>query len=116
MRTALLVDGVWVVLAGVALLFPSVGAAVFGYAVKDPAIFSGWGSSLVILGVIALVAAGDVERYGRLAWVFVGGLVLTVVDMAYFWAVGEYTARTALAPIVINAVLAVWIWAVRPKG
>lgn len=116
MRTALLVNGVWVVLAGLALLFPPVGAAVFGYAVKDPAIFSGWGSALVILGAIVLMASADVERYGRLVWVFIGGLVLTAVDLAYFWAIGQYTARTALAPIVINVVLAVWIWAVRPKA
>jgi len=102
--------------AGIALLIPPIGAAVFAYPLKDPAIFSGWGAALIVLGVIALLAARDIDRYGRLAWVFVGGLLLTAVDMIYFWLTGAYTARTALPPIIINVVLAVWIWTARPKA
>ncbi|MDR7470889.1 MAG: hypothetical protein QN152_04635 [Armatimonadota bacterium] len=116
MRTALLVNGVWVVLAGIALFFPSIGAALFAYPTKDPAVTSGWGSALIVIGTLALLASQDVERYGRLAWVFVGGLVLAAVDLLYFWLTGAYTARTALPPTVINLVLAVWIWTSRPRA
>lgn len=115
MRTALLVDGVWVLLAGIALLFPPVAAVVFAYPIKDVAATSGWGAALIVIGVVAIVMAGDVDRYGRMVWVVIAGLLLTVVDMLYFWFTGAYTPRTALPPIVINVVLAAWIWAARPK-
>jgi len=37
--------------------------------------------------------------YGRMVWVIIAGLLLTVVDMLYFWLTGAYTLRTALPPI-----------------
>ncbi|MDR7414985.1 MAG: hypothetical protein QN193_10850 [Armatimonadota bacterium] len=116
MRTALLVNGVWTALAGIVLFFPSIGAAVFAYPIKDPAVTSGWGSSLIVIGTLAFLASQDTERYGRLAWVFAGGLLLTTVDLLYFWLTGAYTARTVLPPIVINLVLVVWIWTSRPRA
>ena len=89
MRTALLVDGIWVLLAGIALLIPPIGAAVFAHPLKDPAVFSGWGAALIVIGVIALLAAQDIDRCGRLGLIFVGGLLLTAVDMIHFLAHGR---------------------------
>lgn len=106
---------VWTLLAGIALLFPSVAAVVFAYPVKDMAVASGWGSALIVLAVFAWTIAGDIDRFGRMAWIFVGGLLLSAVDMLYFWLTGAYTARTALPPVVINLVVAGWIWTTRPK-
>ena len=77
---------------------------------------SGWGTSLIGVGIIALAAASDVAKYGGLAWAFALGLLLSAINLVYFWATGAYTLRTVLAPIVINIVLAVWIWTARPKG
>ncbi len=116
MRPALLVDGVYGIVVGVLLLFPSWGAVVFGRQVTDAAVISGWGTSIIFTGLVALVAASDVTKYGGLAWVFVAGLLLAAVDLIYFWATGTYTARTVLVPVILNIVLAGWIWSARAKG
>lgn len=115
LRTPLLVDGVYVLVVGVLLLFPSLASSVFAYPLKDAAITSGWGTALIALGLLAIVAASDVAKYGGLAWVIAAGLVLSALDLAYYWYTGAYAARQALAPVVINLALAVWIWTARPK-
>jgi len=115
-RNALLVDGVYAIVVGILLLFPSLGASVFARPPQDPPVVSGWGTSLIGVGIIALAAASDVAKYGGLAWAFALGLLLSAINLVYFWATGAYTLRTVLAPIVINIVLAVWIWTARPKG
>lgn len=115
LRTPLLVDAIYTVLVGLLLLFPSLAASVFAYAIKDAAVTSGWGTGIITLGVLAWVAASDVQKYAGMVWAFVLGLVLAAIDLAYFWATGAYTARNVLAPIVINLALAAWIWSARPK-
>lgn len=116
LRTPLLVQGVYAVVVGVLLLFPGLASAVFAYPIKDAAVSSGWGSALITIGLLAYVAASDVAKYGGLAWVFVLGLLLSALDLIYYWYAGAYAARQALAPIVINVALAIWIWMGRPKG
>ena len=115
LRTALLVTGIYTIIAGILLFFPSWGAAVFARPVRDAAITSGWGTGLITIGLLAL-AATDVEKHGSLAWVFFAGLLLGAVDLIYFWTTGAYTPRNVLAPIIINVVLAAWIWSARPRG
>lgn len=115
LRTPLLVDGVYVIVVGILLLFPSLASSVFAYPTKDAAVASGWGAALITLALLAFVAASDVAKYGGLAWVFVAGLLLSVLDLAYYWYTGAYGARQVLAPVVINLVLAAWIWTARPK-
>jgi hypothetical protein len=78
-------------------------------------ITSGWGADAITIGLLAYVASTNVMKYGGLAWVFVLGLLLSTVDLIYFWATGAYTARTVLVPVVIQVVLAVWIWTSRGK-
>lgn len=110
LRLPFLVNGIYGVIVGLLLFFPSLGAAVFARQVKDAAVVSGWGVDIITIGLLAVVAASDVEKYGDLAWVFVFGLLLSAVDLVYFWMGGSYTAQNVLIPIVINVALAVWIW------
>ncbi len=116
LRPALLADGVYTVIVGVLLLFPSWASAMFAYPIKDAAVTSGWGTSIIALGLITLVAASDAEKYSGLVWALVAGLLLTTLDLGYFWATGDYTSRNVLAPVLINIALAIWIWSARPKG
>ncbi len=110
LRLPLLVNGIYGIIVGLLLFFPSLGAAVFARQVKDAAVVSGWGVDIITIGLLAVVAASDVEKYGGLAWVFVFGLLLSAVDLIYFWVGGSYTAQNVLIPIVINVALAAWIW------
>lgn len=115
MRTALRVYAAYVLVVGILLLFPAWASAVFARPIMDAAVTSGWGSSLIVLALLAYVASTDVAKYGGLAWVFVAGLLLSAADLVYFWATGVYAARTALVPVVINIALAAWIWTSRSK-
>jgi uncharacterized membrane protein len=115
LHTALLVNGIYAVVVGILLLFPAWAAAVFAYPTKDPAADSGWGASIIGIGLVVLGAASDTAKYGGLAWAFVVGLLLIALDLVYFWATGIYTARNVLLPILINIALAAWIWSARPK-
>ncbi len=115
LRPALLVAGVYSVIVGILLVFPSLASAVFGYPVKDPAVTSGWGTSILALGIVTLVAASDVDRYGGLAWAFAVGLLIGTFDLLYFFITRTYTARNVIVPIIINVLLIAWIWSVRPK-
>ena len=116
LRPALLAAGIYSIIVGVALVFPSLGASVFAYPTKDPAVTSGWGTSILGLGIVTLAVASDVDRYGGLAWALVVGLLIGSFDLLYFFITGVYTARNVIVPIIINALLIAWIWSVRPKS
>jgi hypothetical protein len=115
MRTALQVNAAYAVVVGVLLLVPNWASIVFARPITDVAVTSGWGTSVIVLGLLSYVASTDLMKHGSLAGVFVLGLLLTALDLAYFWAQGDYTARTILVPVIINVVLAVWIWTARGK-
>jgi hypothetical protein len=115
LRSALLVTGIYTIIVGVLLFFPSWASVVFARTIKDAAATSGWGTGLITIGLLAL-AATDVEKHAGLAWIFVVGLLLATVDLIYFWTAGEYTPRNVLVPIIINIVLAAWLWSARPNG
>lgn len=116
LRTALLVDGIYAIVVGIALLFPAWASAIFAYPTKDPAVTSGWGGSIIGIGLIALAASSDAAKYSGIAWTLVVGLLLTAIDLLYFWTTGAYTARNVAAPVIINIALAAWIWFARPKA
>lgn len=115
LRLPMLVVGIYSVLVGIVLVFPAVAAAVFGRPTLDAAVESGWGTSILTMGLFALAIASNAKRYGPLAWISMAGLLLTAVDLAYFWATGAYTARTALAPLILNVGLSLWVWTALPK-
>ncbi len=115
LRPALLVAGIYALVVGIIQLFPSLAGAVFARRVLDPAVQSGWGSSLIAIGILAVAAAADVGRYGRLAGFFVLGLLITSFDLLYFFLTRAYDARSVIVPFIINVLLIAWIWSVRPK-
>jgi len=110
LRTPLWIFAIYVLIVGFLELFPSLSVPVFGRPITDPAIESAYGVVLLTLGLVALLAARNPQKYAELSWIFIFGLLLGVVDYAYFWAKGAFDARTILPPIVINLVLAIWIW------
>lgn len=116
MALALRVNGVYGILAGLLLIFPSLAASVFAYPVKDPAVTSAWGVDILVVGLLSIAASSDVARHGSLGRIFALGLLLTAVDLFYFWMTGAFTARNVLAPIVINLGLAAWIWMSRGRA
>lgn len=114
-RTALWILAVYALVVGFLELFPSLSVPVFGRPITDPAIESAWGVSLLTLGALIITVAMNVQKYGDLAWIFATSLLLGAADNAYFWAKGAFDARTIAAPIIINLVLATWIWFTRPR-
>lgn len=116
LRTALYVLAFYALAVGFLELFPSLSVPVFGRAIMDPAIESAWGVSLLTLGVLSVTVAMNVQKYGDLAWIFAASLVLGAADNAYFWTKGAFDARTIVPPIIINLVLAAWIWFTRTSG
>ena len=54
LRPALWVAGLYSVIVGFILLFPSISVTVFGRPVIDPAVAAGWGTSLIATGILAL--------------------------------------------------------------
>ena len=115
LRPALWVAGIYAIAVGVIQLFPSLAGAVFDRPVTDVAVVSGWGSTLIALGLLVLAMASNVEKYGDLAGWLVVGLLVTTLDLVYFFVTNAYTLRTIIVPIIINTILIAWIWSARPK-
>lgn len=109
LRLPLSLAAAYALLAGIVLLFPTLSEAVFGRPVVDPAVEGLYGVALVTLGAIFAVLVGQKHRTSALLWAQVGGLVLGAVVMIAYWTMGEFMARTILAPILINLILAGWI-------
>ena len=115
LRPALWVAGIYAIAVGVILHFPSLSVAVFDRPVTDVAVEAGWGSALVALGILVVAMASNVEKYGDLAAWLVLGLMVTTLDLVYFFVTNAYSMRTIIVPIIINAILIAWIWSARPK-
>lgn len=115
LRLPVQLDAVYCILLGLAMLSPSLGASIFGHEAKDPALLLTLSGLFIGFGVVVWAIAGDIEKHGGLATALVFALVITGVFLAYAWATNLFTARTALVPLIINIVLAVWIWSAKPK-
>ncbi|WP_027483793.1 hypothetical protein [Deinococcus pimensis] len=110
------VASIWLVLAGLTLLFPGVGNVVFDLHLRNWGLASEYGGALVAFGVMYWVFAGDAERYAPIMPIIAAGGLLNVLINAYWWAVGEYTMQSAIFNVVLNSALAVWFWTLRPRG
>lgn len=116
LRTALYLDAIYLFLLGVSTLSPSLTSTVFGYEVRDPGVLLVLSSVFLGFGAVVWTMAANSEKYGGLASAVVVALVIGAVFVAWGWARGLFTARNALVPLIINIVLAVWIWSARPRA
>lgn len=115
LRTPLVVQAVYLLLLCISTLFPSLAASVYGVEAKDVGLLVELSGLFLAFAVVVWVVAGNTEKYGGLAFAFVVALLISAVFSVYTLVSGLFTARTILAPIIINVVLAVWIWSARPK-
>ena len=116
LRTPLLLTAIYVLLLGLCTLSPSIVRVVFGYEVKDAGVLlvlsaAFWGSGMILWGI-----AGAPEKHGDLAWAVVVYLVIFAAFLLLGWAKGLYTVRSVGLPLVIDVVLAGWIWSVKPRS
>ncbi|MDI6772135.1 MAG: hypothetical protein QME77_06050 [bacterium] len=116
LRLPVKLDAIYTVLLGLATLSPSLGASIFGHKAQDPALLLTLSGLFIAFGVVIWVIAGDIEKYGGLATALVLALLITAVFLVWAWATNLFTARTALVPLIINIVLAIWIWSAKPKS
>ncbi|WP_019586413.1 hypothetical protein [Deinococcus apachensis] len=110
------VASVWLILAGITLLFPVLADRVFALNLTNWGLASEYGGVLLITGVMYWVFARDDERYAPLTGLVVLGMLLNAAVNAYWWAVGHYALQTAIFNIVINTALAAWLWTLRPRA
>lgn len=109
LRLPLGIAAAYVLVLGVVQLVPSLAEVVFGRAVVDPAVESLLGAQLFGIGLIAAALAWDRRRSKVLVWALAFGFLLSSADLGVYWALGEYDARTALVPVVVNLAFAAWI-------
>lgn len=116
LRLPMLVGAIYVILLGLVTLSPSLATSVFGREPKDPALLLTLSGVFLGFGVVIWGIASDTEKYGGLATALVIALLISAVFLAWAWATDLYTARTALGPLIINLVLAGWLWSAKPKS
>ncbi len=116
LRTPLVINAVYLILLGLSTLTPSLTSSVFGYDVKDPGVLLVLSGLFFGFGVVVWTMASNVEKFGGLATAQMVALVIGAVFLIWGWAANLYTVRNALVPLIVNIVLAGWIWSARPKS
>ena len=116
LRTPLMVNAIYLFLLGLSTITPSLTSTVFGYEVKDPGVLLVLSGLFFGFGVLVWTIASNVDRYGGLASAQVIALIIGILFLLWGWIGKYYTTRNALLPIIINIVLAGWIWSARPKS
>lgn len=116
LRTPLLLTAIYVLLLGASTLSPSVVRAVFGYESKDAGVLlvlsaAFWGSGFVLWNIAAAPA-----KHGDLASPIAVYLLIFIAFLLVGWGRGLYTLRNVGLPIVIDAVLAGWIWSAKARS
>jgi hypothetical protein len=110
------IAAIYLILLGLATISPSLATSIFGHEGKDPGVLLTLSGVFLGFGVVVWTIAGDVQKYGGLATAYVIALLISAVFLIWAWATGLFTARTALVPLIINLVLAGWIWTAKPKS
>jgi hypothetical protein len=118
LRAPLMISAVYALFLGLSTLSPSITSGVFGYDVKDPGVLLVLSAAFLGFGVVLWGIASDVEKYGGLATFVVIAFVIFIVWLIYGWLTNLFTARIqhVLALLIIDIVLAIWIWSARPKS
>lgn len=115
-QLAFRVLSLWVLFAGLTLLFPTIADRVFDLHLKNWGVASEYGGILIGLAAMYWAFSMDAERYAPVMGVVAFGLLLNAVINAYRWAVGQYTLQSAGFNIVLNLALAAWFWTLRPRN
>jgi hypothetical protein len=111
-----MVNAIYLILLGLSTLTPSLTQSVFGYEVKDPGVLMVLSGLFFGFGVVVWTISSNTTQFGGLAGAQVAALVISIVFLLWGWATNLFTARNALVPLIINIVLAGWIWSARPKA
>ena len=116
LRTPMTITALYILLNGLVTLSPSMVSSVYGYAVQDRGVLLVLSSVFLGLGVLDWGIASNTPKYGGLAMYVVAGLVIGILWLLWGLSSHMFTFRNAGVPIVINLVLAAWIWSARPKS
>jgi len=116
LRTPITVNAVYILLLGLITLSPGMVSSVFGYAVGDAGVLRVLSGTLLGLGVLLWGIASNVSKYGGLAMHVVIATAIGTLWLLWGWAGHLFTLRNAGFPIIINIVLAAWVWSARPKS
>ncbi len=107
---------VWLICAGISLLFPRLGDQIFALHLTNWGLASEYGGVLLALGALYWACSNDPQRYAPLTGILASGLLLNAAVNAYWWAVGHYALQSAVVNMVLNTVLAGLLWVTRPRA
>ncbi len=116
LRVPLWVNTIYFFLVGLSAFSPSVVSSLYGYEVKDQGILLVLSAALLGTGVILWGIASNPEKHGGLASVVVISLVIFIVFFLWGWARNLFTLRNVAIPLIIDIVLAAWIWSARARS
>jgi hypothetical protein len=109
-RWAFLVSAIWLGLAGISLLFPALGSLVFSMQIVNVGLSSEMGGIMISLALVALVCSSDTKRYEAIWLPFAFGLGFNALTNVFYLVNGHYTLSNAIFNIVLNPLLALWLW------
>ena len=113
LRTPLQITAIYVLLIGLSTLSHGLVRAIFGYDVKDAGVLLVQSASFLGFGIVLWGIAGNPEKYACLATPIVIALALFIVFLLWGWIGGLFTVRNVIVPVIINIILAAWIWSAR---
>jgi hypothetical protein len=115
LKTPLMANAVYLLLLGLVTLSPNLVSSIFGYDVRDAGVLLVLSSVLLGFGVVVWTVSASPEKYGGLATSIVVGIAIGLVFLLYGWMQGIFTLRNVGLPIIIDVVLAGWLWSAKPK-
>ena len=113
LRTPLQINAIYILLVGLCTLAPGLVRAIFGYDVKDPGVLLVLSASLLGFGMVLWGIAADPGKYGGLATSIVIALAISIVFLLWGWVGGMFTVRNVAIPVIIDIILAAWIWSAK---
>lgn len=116
LRTPLQINAIYILLIGLSTLAPGLVRAIFGYEVKDPGVLLVLSATFLGFGIVLWSIASDPGKYGGLATSIVIALLLFIVFLVWGWLAGLFTPRNVLIPLIIDIILAIWIWSAKQKS
>jgi hypothetical protein len=109
-RLAFQVSGFWLGLAGISLLFPTLASQIFSMQIVNVGLSSEMGGIMLSVAFIAFISSTDTKRYGALWLPFAVGFVLNALINVYYLLNGHYQLSNAIFNIILNPILAFWLW------